>query len=122
MVEFGSVKGKVPVADRHIGTYRHGFLLSDVLPEATIQTVDCWNVEGESPEEAVQDVRDLELPPTGDPRIVPSKAEHFTLPLADASCEAVCFGFGTHEIPTGGGRGKAFCQAPALPNNPGGDV
>src|SRR5256714_1296809 len=102
LVELGEVQGQVIVADLHIGTYRHAFLLSDVLPEATIQTVDCWNVEGESPEEAVQDVRDLEVPPTNSPRIVASKTEHFTLPLPDASCDAVCFGFGTHEIPTGG--------------------
>src|SRR5258708_8391732 len=60
LVELGDVRGKVTVADLHIGTYRHAFLLSDVLPEATIQTVNCWNMEGESPEEAVQDVRDLE--------------------------------------------------------------
>ena len=111
LVELGSIKGKVTVADLHIGTYRHAFLLSDVLPEATIQTVDCWNVEGESPEEAVQDVRDLEVPPTSNPRIVASKADHFTLPLPDASCDAVCFGFGTHEIPTGGAREKLFSEA-----------
>src|SRR3979490_3066406 len=97
LVELGGVKGKVTVADLHIGTYRHAFLLSDVLPEATIQSVDCWNVEGESPEEAVQDVRDLELPPTGNARIIASKADRFSIPLADASCDAVCFGFGTHE-------------------------
>lgn len=111
LVELGGVKGKVTVVDLHIGTYRHAFLLSDVLPEATIQSVDCWNVEGEAAEEAVQDVRDLELPPTGNPRIVPSKAEHFSIPLADNSCEAVCFGFGTHEIPTGGAREKLFSEA-----------
>jgi len=111
LVELGDVKGKVKVADLHIGTYRHAFLLSDVLPDATIHSVDCWNVEGASPEEAVQDVRDLELPPTGDPRIVASKADHFTVPLPDASCDAVCFGFGTHEIPTGGAREKLFSEA-----------
>src|SRR5258708_8825496 len=121
LVELCGVKGKVTVADLHIGTCRHAFLLSDVLPEATIQSVDCWNVEGESAEEAVQDVRDLELPPTGNPRIVPSKAELFTLPLADASCEAVCFGFGTHEIPTGGGREKIFSQASRIPKTGGED-
>src|SRR3979490_635867 len=94
LVELGGVKGKVTVADLHSGTYRHAFLLSDVLPEAKIQTVDCWNVEGESPEEAVQDVRDLETPPKSNPRIEWSKADHFTVPLEDASCDAVCFGFG----------------------------
>ena len=111
LVELGGVEGQVTVADLHIGTYRHAFLLSDVLPEATIQTVDCWNVEGESPEEAVQDVRDLEVPPTSNPRIVAFQADHFTLPLPDASCDAVCFGFGTHEIPTGGAREKLFSEA-----------
>jgi SAM-dependent methyltransferase len=111
LVELGGLKGKITVADLHIGTYRHAFLLSDVLPEATIQSVDCWNVEGESAEEAVQDVRDLELAPSGQARIFPSKATQFSLPLADASCDAVCFGFGTHEIPTGGPREKLFSEA-----------
>jgi len=121
LVELGGVKGRVTVADLHIGTYRHAFLLSDVLPEATIQTVDCWNVEGESPEEAVQDVRDLEVPPRGNPRMVASRAEHFTVPLPDASCDAVCFGFGTHEIPTGGAREKLFSEANRI-LKPGGKV
>jgi SAM-dependent methyltransferase len=121
LVELGGVQGKVAVADLHIGTYRHAFLLSDVLPEATIQTVDCWNVEGESAEEAVQDVRDLEVPPKSSPRIVPSKADHFNVPLPDASCDAVCFGFGTHEIPTGGPREKLFGEATRI-LKPGGKV
>jgi len=121
LVELGGVKGPVTVADLHIGTYRHAFLLSDVLPEAKIQSVDCWNVEGESPEEAVQDVRDLEVPPKSNPRITASKAEHFTVPLADSSCEAVCFGFGTHEIPTGGPREKLFGEAIRI-LKPGGKV
>jgi SAM-dependent methyltransferase len=121
LVELARLKGPVTVADLHIGTYRHAFLLSDVLPEAKIQSVDCWNVEGESPEEAVQDVRDLEVPPKSNPRITPSRAEHFTLPLADASCDAVCFGFGTHEIPTGGAREKLFAEAIRI-LKPGGKV
>src|SRR5260370_2209379 len=91
LVELSGVKGRLTVADLHIGTYRHAFLLSDVLPEATIHTVDCWNVEGEPAEEAVQDVRDLEFPPNSNPRIVPSKANHFTDLLPDGSCDAVCF-------------------------------
>src|SRR6267143_5406498 len=106
LVDLGGLTGEITVADLHIGTYRHAFLLSDALPEATIQTVDCWNVGGESPEEAVQDVRELEAPPTGNLRIVPSRANHFNVPLAEASCDAVCFGFGTHEIPAGGAREK----------------
>jgi SAM-dependent methyltransferase len=121
LVELGEVKGKVTVADLHIGTYRHAFLLSDVLPEAKIETVDCWNVEGESPEEAVQDVRDLEPPPANNPRIIASRAEHFSVPLEDASVDAVCFGFGTHEIPAGGAREKLFSEASRI-LRPGGKV
>jgi SAM-dependent methyltransferase len=111
LVALGGVKGKVMVADLHIGTYRHAFLLSDVLPEAQIKSVDCWNVDGESPEEAVADVRDLEVPPKSDRRIETFKAAQFSVPLRDASCDAVCFGFGTHEIPTGGPREKLFSEA-----------
>jgi len=121
LVDLGGLRGEITVADLHIGTYRHAFLLSDALPEATIQTVDCWNVEGESPEEAVQDVRELEAPPTSNPRIVPSRADHFTVPLPDASCDAVCFGFGTHEIPAGGAREKLFSEADRV-LKPGGKV
>jgi len=121
LVDLGALRGEITVADLHIGTYRHAFLLSDALPEATIQTVDCWNVEGESPEEAVQDVRELEAPPTSNPRIVPSRADHFTVPLPDASCGAVCFGFGTHEIPAGGAREKLFSEADRV-LKPGGKV
>ena len=111
LAALGDVKGKVTVADLNIGTYRHAFLLSDVLPEAQINSVDCWNVEGEAPEEAVADVRDLEVPPTSHPRIATFKAEDFRVPLPDASCDAVCFGFGTHELPTGGAREKLFSEA-----------
>jgi len=121
LVDLGGLRGEITVADLHIGTYRHAFLLSDALPEATIQTVDCWNVEGESPEEAVQDVRELEAPPTSNPRIVPSRADHFTVPLPDASCDAVCFGFGTHEISAGGAREKLFSEADRV-LKPGGKV
>lgn len=121
LVELGGVKGNVTVADLHIGTYRHAFLLSDVLPESKIKSVDCWNVEGESPEEAVADVRDLEVPPRSNPRIETSKADHFNVPLADASCDAICFGFGTHEIPTGRAREKLFSEAIRI-LKPGGKV
>jgi len=111
LAEMADMHGKVTVADMHIGTYRHAFLLSDVLSEAQIKSVDCWNVEGEPPEAAVADVRDLEVPPQSNPRIETFKAEHFNIPLPDASCDAVCFGFGTHELPTGGAREKLFSEA-----------
>ena len=121
VLQLGGVRAPVVVADLHIGTYRTAFALAELLPGATIHTVDCWNVEGESPEEAVQDVRDLEFPPSGNPRIIPSKADHFIVPLADSSCDAVCFGFGTHEIPTGGPREKLLSEAIRI-LKPGGTV
>jgi SAM-dependent methyltransferase len=43
------------------------------------------------------------------------------VPLANASCDAVCFGFGTHEIPTGGPREKLFSEAIRI-LKPGGKV
>src|SRR5205807_295239 len=69
LVAMSELQGSVVLADLHIGTYRHVYLLSDALPAAVIHTVDCWSAEGESPELAVQDVRDLETPPTENPRI-----------------------------------------------------
>src|SRR5439155_1725864 len=99
------------VADLHIGTYRHAYALADALPEATVHTIDCWNVEGPAPEVAVQDVRALEAVPSGHPRLRPARATAFRLPLADASCDAVVFGFGTHEIPGGGPRETLFAEA-----------
>ena len=111
LVEMGGVAGPVTVADLHIGTYRHAYVLAGLLPEATIHTIDCWNVKGEPPEAAVADVRDLEPAPAHEPRIRPARAEEFRLPLADASCDAVVFGFGTHEIPRGGPRETLFAEA-----------
>src|SRR5262249_47415293 len=97
------------VADLHIGTYRHSYLLSQLLPRAEIFSVDCWS--GESAEAAVQDVRDIEPVPIGEPRIRPFRAHEFSVPLPDSSCDVVVFGFGTHEIPTGGPREKIFTEA-----------
>jgi SAM-dependent methyltransferase len=121
LVGMSGLQGRIVLADLHIGTYRHAYLLSDALPEATIHTVDCWNVEGESPELAVQDVRDLETPPTENPRIHALLANNFSVPLADASCDAVCFGFGTHELPTDGPRQRLFSEATRI-LRPGGKV
>jgi SAM-dependent methyltransferase len=121
LLDRGGVKGAVTVADLHVGTYRHSYLLSDALPEATIHSVDCWNVPGLPKEKAIQDVRDLEPPPHGHPSIHAHQATDFTLPLPDASCDVVVFGFGTHEIPTGGPREKLFEEAVRV-LRPGGKV
>jgi len=111
LLDLGGVEGPVVVADLHIGTYRHAYGLAEALPEATVHTVDCWNIEGPAPEVAVQDVRALEAVPSGHPRLKPARAEGFRLPLADHSCDAVVFGFGTHEIPEGGPRETLFAEA-----------
>jgi len=111
LLQLGSVEGAVTIADLHIGTYRHAFALSQLLPQARIYSVDCWNVEGEPPEAAVQDVRELEAPPRCEPRIAPLKANNFSVPLENASCDVVVFGFGTHEIPAHGPRERLFSEA-----------
>src|SRR4051794_24539884 len=121
LLDLGGVSGPAVVADLHVGTYRHAYALADALPEATVHTVDCWNVKGPPAEEAIQDVRDLEPPPTHHPRIKPAKADEFALPLADASCDVVVFGFGTHEIPRDGPLQKVFQEARRI-LKPGGKV
>jgi SAM-dependent methyltransferase len=115
------VQGQVTVADLHIGTYRHSYVLADELPQATIHSVDCWNVEGPPPEAAIQDVRDLELPPVHHPRIQPARADKFLLPLADETCDTVVLGFGTHEVPKGEPRDTLFREAQRV-LKPGGKV
>jgi SAM-dependent methyltransferase len=121
LLEMGDVQGTVVVADLHIGTYRHAYALANQLPEATIYTIDCWNVEGAPAEEAIRDVRDLEPPPTHNPRIRPLQSDEFALPLPIASCDVVVLGFGTHEIPRDGPLQKVFQEARRI-LKPGGKV
>lgn len=108
------------VADLHIGTYRHSHVLADLLPGATIHSIDCWGIEGNPHEIAIRDVRDLESPPTHNPRIHPHRTRDYTLPMADGSCDVVVFGFGTHEIPDGS-LDKLFAEARRV-LKPGGKV
>jgi SAM-dependent methyltransferase len=108
------------VADLHIGTYRHSYILADLLPSAVIHSIDCWDVRGEPKEIAIRDVRDLETPPLHHPRIHPASAKDSTLALPDGSCDAVVFGFGTHEIPYGA-RAKLFAETKRV-LKPGGKV
>jgi SAM-dependent methyltransferase len=105
------VRDGTRIADLHIGTYRTAFALADLLPGATIHSIDCWASDGPAAEEAVADVRALEPAPTGDARILPARITDGALPLATASCDVVVFGFGTHEIPTGGPREQLFAEA-----------
>jgi SAM-dependent methyltransferase len=121
LLELGNVKDGAAIADLQIGTYRTTFALADLLPRSTIHSIDCWNVKGPPPEEAVADVRDLEAPPRAHARILARKAEDFSLPLADSAVDVVVFGFGTHEIPAGGPREKLFDEARRV-LRPGGTV
>jgi SAM-dependent methyltransferase len=111
LLELGGVQDGATLADLHIGTYRTAFALADLLPRSSIHSVDCWDVAGPPAEPAVADVRELEAPPIEHPRIVAHRAWNFEVPLADASCDVVVFGFGTHEIPAGGPREKLFTEA-----------
>ena len=111
LLALGGVRDGMTVADVHIGTYRTAFALADLLPSSTIHSIDCWDLDGPPAEAAVSDVRDLEPAPTGHARIRPARAAAFALPLADASCDAVVFGFGTHEIPRGAPREKLLAEA-----------
>ncbi len=111
LIEQGGVRDGARIADLHIGTYRTAFALADLLPRATIHSIDCWNVDGPPAEEAVADVRALEPAPIGVARIAPARITDGRLPLETASCDVVVFGFGTHEIPTGGPREQLFAEA-----------
>lgn len=111
LLKLGGIHGAVTIADVHIGTYRHAYELAALLPDASIRTIDCWDPNGPAAEEAVQDVRSLEPPPQGHPRIQAYRVVGYALPLADGSCDAVVFGFGTHEIPAGAPREKLFAEA-----------
>ena len=111
LLDEGNVSGPAVVADLHIGTYRHSYLLADLLPEATVHSVDCWGESGEPHEIAIRDVRELEAVPEGHPRIHAVRTEDYSLPFEDGSCDAVVFGFGTHEIPDGEPRERLFSEA-----------
>jgi ubiquinone/menaquinone biosynthesis C-methylase UbiE len=111
LLQLGDVRGPVVVADVHIGTYRHSYALAALLPEATIYSIDCWDEEGRPNELAIQDVRDLEPPPSSEPQIIALRAPNRAIPLGDHSCDVVVLGFGTHEISTGGPRETLFAEA-----------
>lgn len=110
LLRLGAVEGAVTVADIHIGTYRHSYQLINLLPQATVYSIDCWQ-EGFSTELAIADVRALEPPPAHEPRLHPLLATDFDIPLPSASCDVIVFGFGTHEIPEDGARDKIFAEA-----------
>lgn len=114
------VKGKIELADIHIGTYRHTYQFANLLPEATIHSIDCWENDCPS-EQAISDVRALEPAPAHEARIKAQKAQNYIINLADASFDVVVFGFGTHEIPEGEQRDRIFMEAKRI-LKPGGKI
>lgn len=120
LLDKAEIHGKVELADIHIGTYRHTYQFANLLPEATIHSIDCWENDCPS-EQAISDVRALEPIPTHEPRIKAQKANKYAINLADASCDVVVFGFGTHEIPPGEERNKIFSEAKRI-LKPGGKI
>jgi ubiquinone/menaquinone biosynthesis C-methylase UbiE len=97
------------VADIHIGTYRHSYMLNELLSGSKIYSVDCKQEPRFSEELAVREVQALEEPPYHK-NITTVYTHHFEIPLAENSCDAVVFGFGTHEIPESE-RNKIFSEA-----------
>lgn len=111
LLRLGGVSGRVAVADLHIGTWRHSHLLAELLPEARLHSVDCWDQAGPPAEANVQQLHELEPPPSGRARFRMLRLERGCVPLDDASCDAVVVGFGIHELPTGGPRERLFDEA-----------
>ena len=109
------------VADLHIGTYRHAYALAELLPEATIQHGRLLEREG-----AARPRRPSGRPRPGAAADAPHRDQapagrRVHLPLLDASCDVVVFGFGTHENPRDGPRQKVFQEARRI-LKPGGKV
>ena len=92
------VPEEATIADIHIGTYRHSYMLNELLPSYKIYSVDCKREAKFSEEIAVREVQDLETSPENK-NIKTIYTGNFYIPLLENSCDVVVFGFGTHEIP-----------------------
>lgn len=111
LLVLGGIDSAARVADLHIGTYRISYILADLLPGAAIESIDIWDDERYEIERALVLLRQLELPPTAEPRIKTHRAERETIPLPDESCDVVALGLGLHEIPAGESRDAIFAEA-----------
>jgi len=105
--------GGAVIADLHIGTWRISHLLGELLPRATIWSVNCWDAAGPPSEANVRQLHELEPEPAS-PRFATRAVAGGAIPLPDGSCDAVVLGFGIHEIPAGGPREKLFDEARRL--------
>jgi SAM-dependent methyltransferase len=111
LLKLGDVRNPKRVADLHIGTYRISYLLADLLPSATIESVDIWDDTRYETERALVLLRALESPPRAEERIRPHQAAATHVPLANQSCDVVVLGLGLHEIPAGTEREAIFAEA-----------
>lgn len=100
-------------AELHVGTYRHAYALAELLPRATIQSVDCWDDDLSPAYGSLKELRNAELPPDSELRIHPLKAKNWRVPLPDASCDAVVLGVGIHEFELSV-RERLFAEAARL--------
>ncbi|HEY0606250.1 MAG TPA: class I SAM-dependent methyltransferase [Herpetosiphonaceae bacterium] len=114
LLKLGDVDRPQRVADLHIGTYRISYLLADLLPGATIESVDIWDNTRYETERALVLLRALEAAPTSEQRIRPRQAAGAQVPLPAASCDVVVLGLGLHEIPAGAEREAIFAEAKRL--------
>lgn len=114
LLKLGAVDNPQRVADLHIGTYRISYLLADLLPTATIESVDIWDETRYETERALVLLRALESAPATEQRIQPRKAAGTHVPLPDHSCDVVVLGLGVHEIPAGAEREAIFAEAKRL--------
>ena len=110
LLRMGGIEGRAAVADLHIGTWRTSHLLRELLPDARISSVNCWDTSQPCAEANVRQLHELEPEPNAPPFRKLATANG-TLPLADASCDAVVVGFGIHELAAGGPREKLFDEA-----------
>lgn len=104
-----TIPGSATIADIHIGTYRHSYMLSELNPDSKIYSVDCKQESRFTEELAVREVQALEAVPEHQ-NISVVYTHNFEIPLAANSCDVVVFGFGTHEIPESE-REKLFNEA-----------
>ena len=111
LLEMGGVRNPKKVADLHIGTYRVSYLLEELLPAATIESVDIWDGTRYETERALELLRTLESVPTKRPRLKCHRAISGLVPLPAASCDVVVLGLGLHEIPSGDPRETIFAEA-----------
>lgn len=111
LLEMGGVRSPERVADLHIGTYRISYLLRDLLPSATIESVDIWEDGRYEIEPTLKLLRDLESAPADNARLHVKRTGSGNVPLSDACCDAVVLGLGLHEIPSGAPREQIFAEA-----------